>query len=48
VSEQAFPPPGITQIEWAHMSTSERAAAMYSGEPGSFEHLDDVRQLRAE
>jgi hypothetical protein len=35
-------------MEWADMSTSERAAALYSGEPGSFEHLDEVQQLRAE
>jgi hypothetical protein len=46
VSEQAFPPPGITQMEWAEMTASERAEALYSGEPGSFEHLEEVQELR--
>ncbi|WP_431958781.1 hypothetical protein [Actinacidiphila sp. bgisy160] len=41
-----YPPPGITQREWADMSTSERAAALYNGEPMSWAHDDDVQRLR--
>ncbi|WP_406719328.1 hypothetical protein OHA53_11055 [Streptomyces althioticus] len=41
-----FPPPGVTQMEWHEMSTSERAAVTYAGEPSSFEDDYDVDLFR--
>ncbi|WP_167455490.1 hypothetical protein [Streptomyces tirandamycinicus] len=41
-----YPPPGITQMEWAEMSTSERAAALYNGEPISWEDDWDMKWRR--
>ncbi|WP_217134814.1 hypothetical protein [Streptomyces sp. AC558_RSS880] len=41
-----YPPPGITQAEWQEMSTSERAALVYDGEPMSWESDPDVQDLR--
>ncbi|MET8398337.1 hypothetical protein [Streptomyces sp900116325] len=40
-----YPPPGITQAEWHGMSTSERAALVYDGEPGNWEHLAEMQDL---
>ncbi|MFD3623242.1 hypothetical protein [Streptomyces sp. NPDC058698] len=39
-------PLGMTQAEFMELSTSERAAIVYSGEPASFEDDYDVDRFR--